>query len=102
MKEHKYFSIGYASHIANPKDGMCIFAGEAPTRNDNGSTSFSLRAPMVLISEVVGDRYEIAKTVEAVLNENAHRFFSSAANSQSQDEEPQRGDTDGAEQRTPA
>ena len=81
-KKHEYFTVGNASSVANPEDGLCLFAGEAPTRNPNGSTNFSLRAPAILISEIISDRQNIASVLAEVLNENAHRFFSSATDTQ--------------------
>jgi hypothetical protein len=78
MKEHKYFTVGNASHLANPDDGLCIFAGDAPKRLDDGKTAHSLRAPFVLISSIISDRPDMAEVLAEVLNENAARFFSSA------------------------
>lgn len=92
MKEHKYFSIGNASAFANPDDGLCVFAGDAPKRTGEYTTSHSLRAPFVLISSIVSDRRDMAEILEEVLNQNAHRFFSSAANAQGQIEEEPSGD----------
>lgn len=77
-EKHEYFTVGNASSIAHPEDGLCIFAGDAPVRNDNGSTSHHLRAPIVTISSIINDREQIAEVLAEVLNENADRFFPSA------------------------
>jgi hypothetical protein len=76
--KHEYFKVGNASSLAHPKDGLCIFAGDAPVRHDDGTTSFSLRAPIVTISSIINDREQIAEVIAEILNENAHRLFSSA------------------------
>jgi hypothetical protein len=81
-KKHEYFTVGNASRLAYPEDGLCIFGGEAPTRHDDGSTSYSLRAPVVIISSIIEHRPELADIIAEVLNENAHRFFPSAAKSE--------------------
>jgi hypothetical protein len=79
MSEHKYFEVGYCHTIANPKDGLCIFGGDAPKKTDAGKISLSLRAPVVLISEITSNREELAEIIAKLLNENADRFFHSAA-----------------------
>lgn len=97
MSEHKYFTVGNASYVADPDDGLCIFAGDAPKRIDDETTSHSLRAPFVLISGIIDDRNNIAAVLAEVLNENAHRFFSSAAAAQG--EEAPRADTGSPQER---
>ncbi len=77
-KKHQYFRVGNASNIAYPKDGLCIFAGDAPVKQGDGERH-SLSAPIVYISSIINSREEIAKAICEILNNNADTFFPSAA-----------------------
>lgn len=79
MTKHEYFTVGFAATLGAPEDGLCIFAGDAPQDHEDGSRSFSLRVPAVMITDLIQDRPHIAATVAEILNENAGRLFQSAA-----------------------
>ena len=78
MAEHSYFTVMPTGLSDLPHDDLiAIFAGDAPVHG-NGKTSLSLRLPMLILTDAFEQPQEIAETIAAVLNENAHRFFPSA------------------------
>jgi hypothetical protein len=89
--KHKYFEEVQTSYRDQRKAKETVFAiycSEAPKRDEeNKVTTMSMRFPVLTVTEYVEDAEEFAKLVAEVLQENAHRFYASAANSQSQTEE---------------
>ena len=60
------------------------YCGDAPRRNEaEGTTSYSLRGPLLIIPpDMWRDPEGIAEKVAKVLNDNASLFFDSAKNDQ--------------------
>ena len=81
--KHQYFSVLPTSCVAPAKDRLAIYAGDAPRRNEDGTTSMQLRAPVVIMAGYHDDQEGIAEMIAEVLNENAHRFFESAKTEES-------------------
>ena len=79
-KTHEYFTVLVTS--AQPEEGRhCIHFQEAPRRDEAGKvTTMSMRWPGLIVADGVADAEAFAQAVADVLNENAHRFFSSAVN----------------------
>lgn len=79
MSDKDYFTVE-ATSLDIPRSGaMAIFCGDKPKRHEDGSTSYSLRGPLLLMPpEMWDDPEDIMAKVAKVLNENAHLFFSSA------------------------
>jgi hypothetical protein len=77
---HQYFEADYTTYRQSESLEECIgvFVGEKPHRNAEGHKVMSVRFPAIIISEWTSEPMEFAKTVAEVLQENAHRFFSSA------------------------
>lgn len=74
-----YFSISATSLTIAKRGAKAIYCGEKPRKNPDGSTSLSLRAPVLLLPpDMFDDEDEVLGKVCALLNENAHLFFDSA------------------------
>lgn len=80
-----YFTVERTS-LTIPRSGAkAIIAGDRPRRNEDGSTSFSLRGPLLIMPpEMWGDDDVVLEKVARVLNENAGRFFASARQAEPQ------------------
>lgn len=82
MADHKYFTVEKTSLTLRKSGSLAIYCGDSPRRNANGSTNYSLRAPMAIIPpELFDDEDEMAATIAEALNENAHKFYKSATRS---------------------
>lgn len=79
MIERDYFTVQETS-LTIPRSGaLAIFAGDMPRKNADGSTSHSLRAPLLLMpQELWTDADETLEKIAKLLNDNAHLFFDSA------------------------
>ena len=80
IEGHKYFEASSTALTIPKRGAMAIYCGDAPRYDDEEkTTSYQMRAPLLIMPpEMFSDADETMKTVAAVLNENAHRFFSSA------------------------
>lgn len=80
-EKHEYFSVDPTSMVIPKSGALAIICGDAPRRNAvDGTTSYSLRGPLLIIPPELWDAPdEIAAKVARVLNDNAHLFFDSAA-----------------------
>lgn len=77
---HEYFSVETTSCTIRKGGALAIYCGDAPRKNDDGTTSHSLRGPLLIMPhEMWNDPETVAGKVARVLNENAHLFFDSAA-----------------------
>lgn len=78
--KHKYFTVGHTACTIPDRGALSIICGDAPRRDEaKGTTSYSLRGPLLLIPpDMWDDPDEIAAKVARVLNDNAHLFFDSA------------------------
>ena len=83
MEDRDYFTVGPTS-LTLPRSGcQAIFAGDKPRKNPDGSTSYSLRGPFLLMPpEMWGDQQSVIEKVARILNENAGAFFDSAGDDQ--------------------
>lgn len=78
--KHQYFSVEPTSMTIPKRGAVAIYAGDAPRKNADGSTSHSMSGPLLIIPpDMWTDPDEIAAKVARVLNDNAHLFFDSAA-----------------------
>lgn len=96
MRE-KYFEVqftAYRDKRPRTADVVAIYAGEKPRKNENGTTSMSLRFPALIVSEYTADGKEFGEKVAELLEENAHRFFSSAANTEAELKSPKGDEVD--------
>jgi hypothetical protein len=74
-----YFTVEPTSCTIRDRGALAIYCGDKPRKNEDGSTSLSLRAPLLLMPpEMFCDAEEVMEKVARVLNENAHLFFDSA------------------------
>ncbi len=78
-EDRNYFTV-MGTALTIPKRGArAIYAGDLPRKNANGTTSYSLRAPLLIMPpEMFDDEEEVLNRVAALLNDNAHLFFDSA------------------------
>lgn len=79
MSERDYFTVQETS-LTIPRSGaLAIFAGDKPRKNADGTTSHSLRGPLLLMpQEMWTDAEETIAKIAKLLNDNAHLFFDSA------------------------
>lgn len=79
MEDKPYFTAETTS-LTLPKRGcLAIYAGEKPRKNANGSTSYSMRGPMLIMpNDMWHDDKDLIEKVAKLLNDNAHLFFDSA------------------------
>ncbi|RHZ96495.1 hypothetical protein D1114_07240 [Cereibacter sphaeroides] len=77
--EGKYFTVAPTACTIRTLGALAIYCGDVARKNPDGSTSISLRAPLLLMPpEMFRNPQETMATVARVLNENAHLFFESA------------------------
>jgi hypothetical protein len=75
-----YFTVEKTACTIPQRGAVAIYCGDKPRKNDDGSTSLSLRAPLLLMPpEMFENADEVMAKVARVLNENAHLFFDSAS-----------------------
>lgn len=86
MAEHQYFTVDATACTIPERGALAIYCGDRPKRHDDGTTSHSLRGPLlVLPPDMWGDPEGIMAKVAKVLNDNAHLFFDSAPKQQEQE-----------------
>lgn len=74
-----YFTVEATSTTIRRSGAIAIYAGDVPRKNDDGTTSHSLRGPLLLMPpEMWNGPDEIMQKVADALNKNAHLFFDSA------------------------
>lgn len=79
MIERDYFTVEETSATIPSRGALAIFAGDKPRKNADGSTSHSLRGPLLLMpQEMWSDADETMAKIAKLLNDNAHLFFDSA------------------------
>ena len=79
MKDHQYFTTESTACTIPKRGALAIYCGDAPRKNDDGTTSRSLRGPLLLMPpDMWSDGEKTGALVAQVLNENAHRFFPAA------------------------
>lgn len=79
MTEKDYFTVAPCSLTIPRRGALAIFCGDKPKKNDDGTTSYSLRGPLLLMPPELWDEGpETMAKVAQVLNDNAHLFFDSA------------------------
>lgn len=80
MTDHQYFTVEGTALTIQKRGALAIYCGDAPRTNADGSTSHSLRAPLLILPpDLFEDGEEEIRKVAQLLNANAHLFFSSAA-----------------------
>lgn len=78
--KHEYFTVEHTACTIPARGALAIYAGDAPRKNADGSTSYSMSGPLLIIPpDMWRDADGIAAKVARVLNDNAHLFFDSAA-----------------------
>lgn len=76
---HTYFEVEPTARTIQRPGALAIYCGDAPRKNSDGSTSHSLRAPMLLMPpEMFEDAEEVMRKIASVLNKHAAEFFDSA------------------------
>lgn len=76
-----YFTVESTALTIRKSGALAIWAGDKPRKNENGSTSYSLRAPLLILpQDLFENGEEELRKVCYLLNQHAHLFFSSAAN----------------------
>ncbi|MCC6470317.1 MAG: hypothetical protein IT563_18500 [Alphaproteobacteria bacterium] len=92
MSEKDYFTVERTA-LRIPKCGaQAIVCGDKPRKNDDGTTSYSLRAPMLLIPpDLFDDADNIMQKVASILNDHAHEFFDSARSAEGKQSLTRRG-----------
>lgn len=79
MADFPYFTAERTALTIPDRGCVAIYCGDAPTRHDDGTTSYKLRAPLLIIPNgMFDDEDGIAAKVAAILNRHAGEFFDSA------------------------
>ena len=79
MVAENYFTVETTSLTIPKRGAKAIYAGDKPRKNADGTTSFSMRAPLLLMPEgMFKDEDEVLRKVVDLLNVNAVIFFDSA------------------------
>ena len=75
----QYFTVEQTSYTIREGGAWAIFAGDAPRDNGDGTRSYSLRGPLLLMPpDMWSEDSEIMGKVAAALNDRAADFFESA------------------------
>lgn len=76
---HRYFEVEPTALTIPSRGALAIYCGDAPRRHPNGTTSFSIRGPLLLMPpEMWTDAEATMAKIAKVLNDHAHLFFDSA------------------------
>lgn len=79
MVAENYFTVETTSLTIPKRGAKAIYAGDKLCKNADGTTSFSMRAPLLLMPEgMFKDEDEVLRKVVDLLNVNAAIFFDSA------------------------
>lgn len=79
MVAENYFTVETTSLTIPKRGAKAIYAGDKPRKNADGTTSFSMRAPLLLMPDgMFKDEDEVLRKVVDLLNVNAAIFFDSA------------------------
>lgn len=74
-----YFTVETTSLTIPKRGAKAIFAGDKPKKNADGTSSFSMRAPLLLMPEgMFHDEDDVLRKIVDLLNANASIFFDSA------------------------
>lgn len=85
MLDRDYFTVEPTSCTISVRGALAIFCGDKPCRNADGSTTHSLRAPLLIMpQEIWHDPEETMMKVAAVLNRHAAMFCPSAPDRQAE------------------
>ena len=85
MADRDYFTVDPTSCTIPKRGALAIYCGDKPRRNADGSTTHSLRAPLLIMpQEMWHDPEETMLKVAAVLNQHASVFFPSAPDRQAE------------------
>lgn len=77
--DHAYFTVDGTSYTISRPGALAVYCGDAPKKNEDGTTSHSMRGPLLLMdTEMWKDGREVIEKIAEVLDENAGRFFKSA------------------------
>lgn len=78
---HQYFEVMPTAATIRERGAIAIYAGDAPRKNNDGTTAHSMRAPLLLMPPgMFKDSDEIMAKIARILNEHAAEFFDSAQN----------------------
>lgn len=76
---HEYFTVEPTALTIPTRGALAIYCGDAPRKNDDGSTSLPLRAPLLLMpQDMFRNPDQAMQKVAAALNAHAAEFFDSA------------------------
>lgn len=74
-----YFTVDETALTIPKRGAKAIYAGEKPRKNADGTTTHSMRAPLLLMpSGMFQDEDAIIQKIVDLLNDNAAMFFDSA------------------------
>lgn len=79
MTECNYFEADRTACTIPTRGARAIICGDKPRKNADGTTSYTLRGPLLIMpNDMWGDPDEIMEKVARILNEHAAEFFDSA------------------------
>ena len=77
--KHQYFTVGGTALTIHKPGANAIYCGDAPRKNTDGTTSHSLRAPLLIMPpDMFSSEVETLEMIAQALNENASLFYPSA------------------------
>ena len=79
MMDRDYFTVEETALTIPKRGAKAIYAGDRPRKNANGTTSYSMRAPLLLMpSGMFQNEDAVLQKIVDLLNANASAFFESA------------------------
>lgn len=79
MMDSDYFTVEKTALTIPKRGAKAIYAGEKTRKNADGTTSYSMRAPLLLMpSGMFYDEDAVLQKIVDLLNANASAFFESA------------------------
>ena len=83
MDDTDYFTVEGTACVIQKRGAMAIYCGDKTKHNADGTRSFSLRGPLLLMPpDMWSDGDETLRLIVKLLNDNAHLFFDSAKKEQ--------------------
>lgn len=79
MADREYFTVTTTACTIERRGAKAIYAGDKPRKNADGSTTLSLRGPLLIMpSDMWSDEDVLLQKIADLLNEHSDRFFDSA------------------------
>jgi hypothetical protein len=79
IESRDYFTVETTAMQIQQRGALAIYAGDKPKLHADGSRTFTLRCPLLIMpQEMWGEPEKLMEKIARILNEHAAEFFSSA------------------------